>query len=239
MVQPWIELSELENPSDPYAEMAIDSATLILWSLSGRRYSGVTTVTEQYVCSQYDVPAGCVWEDSGRFVNQYGYMSYVTPSLNLPTVQRYGARIRLRQQPVRKILSVSIGDQVLPSGSYHIRNHSELVIESSFCGSICDGPEITYIYGVKPPSLGRLAAIELANEYIKYYNGEACALPERVTSVSRKGLNIELYDPGDFLDNGKIGLPRSDQFVSVVNPGKSKKPARVFSVDKPKGFTKI
>ena len=239
MVQPWIEASELENPSDPYAEMAIDSASLILWSLSGRKYSGVTTTLEHYVCPQYDVPAGCVWEDSGRFVNQYGLMTYITPTLNLPTVQRYGARIRLRQQPVRKILSVSIEGTVLPSSAYNLRNHSELTISSSFCGNICDGPEISYIYGVRPPSLGRLAAIELANEYIRYYNGEECALPERVTSVSRKGLNIEMYDPADYLDNGKVGLPRADQFIAVTNPGKALKPAKVFSVDKPKGYTTI
>lgn len=238
MVQPWVELDELDNPSDPYAELAIDSATYILWALSGRKYGGVNTTTEQYVCPQYDLPVGCSWETNEHFYTINGYNGYVVPPHLVTGSQKYGTRFRLRNRPVRKIHSVSIDGQELPSGSYYIRNTSELVISYSYCSSLCDGPEVTYTYGVRPPSLGRLAAIEMANEYVKYFNNEECSLPERVTSVQRKGISIEMYDPADFLDKGRIGLQLADTFIATTNPGRALKPAKVFSPDLPRGYSK-
>ena len=237
MVQPWLELSDLENPSDPYAEYAINSASFILWALSGRKYHGVTQVTEQYVCPEYDVPEGCSWDSDTHFYNVQGYSGYVVPNYLLPNYQKFGLRFRLRHQPVRKIYAVSIDGSLLPSSSYVLRNNSELVINDASATSLCAGPQVTYAYGVNPPDIGHLAAVEMANEYVKFFNHEACALPDRVTSVSRQGLTIEVYDPADFLDKGRIGLPLADVFIASTNPFKSQKPARVLSVDMPRGFT--
>lgn len=240
MVQPWLELAELDNPSDPYGEVAINSATFVLWSLSGRKYNGVRTSTEQYVCPEYDLPAGCSWVDESYFVTPGGYNGYVVSSVLSSNHQRYGVRIRLRHQPVRKILSVSVGGTVLPSANYYyIRNSSDLVIQDEACASLCDGPEVTYVHGTLPPDIGRFAAIELANEYVKFYNqDDSCSLPARVTSISRQGLDIQVYDPADFLDKGRIGLPLADAFIAATNPSRALKPAKIFSPDLPRGYTK-
>ncbi len=48
----WItpeELGEYEDTEFSYE--AAKSASYLLWALSGRKYSGVTTVTERYVCA--------------------------------------------------------------------------------------------------------------------------------------------------------------------------------------------
>jgi hypothetical protein len=230
MVQPWIEPSDLNNPSDPYAYIAIDSATYILWALSGRKFNGVAEITEQYVCPEFDIPSGCSWETSRRFLSPQGYYGYLVDRATggLPT------RIRLRQQPVRKIVRVEISGNVIPSADYQMRNNSSIVLNASSCSN----PIITYKYGAPPPQIGRMAAIELANEFLKAYNNDtSCELPKRVTSVQRQGLSIQAYDPAEFLDRGRIGLQLSDYFVSTVNPGRAHKPAKVFSPDMPRGYT--
>jgi hypothetical protein len=230
MVQPWLEPGDLENPSDPYAYLAIDSATYILWALSGRKYPGISEITEQYVCPEFDLPAGCSWENTRRFSTPQGFYGYITEW----HLSGSGSRIRLRQQPVRKIVKVESGGSVLPSSDYSIRNNSELILQSAPCSN----PVVTYKYGVHPPQIGKMAAIELANEFLKAYNNDsACELPKRVSSIQRQGLNIEIYDPAEFLDRGRIGLTLSDFFVASVNPGRAHKPAKVFSVDAPRGYT--
>lgn len=230
----WIDLSDLENPSDPYAEYAAYAATHILWRLSGRKYNGVSTITEQYVCPSNDIPANCSWTDYGTFRTPTGMMGYVPPAINQ---QGLNTRFRLRQQPVRKILSLSVAGSVIPSANYSLRNGSDLVIHGATGLSLCDNPEVTYKYGVRPPSDGVLAAIDLANELTKAYNGLPCNLPSNVVSVQKQGVNIEMFDPADFLDKGRIGLYSVDLFLAAANPGRAKKPARVFSPDRPRGYT--
>jgi hypothetical protein len=231
----WIEVGELDNPDDPYADYAAHSATYILWALSGRKYHGVSEITEQYVCPEYDIPANCSWVGHRTYRTADGVFGYIQDGLNHQSLH---TRIRLRQQPVRKIVSLSLGGSAIPSGSYFLRNGSDLVVNTGTCNfSLCDAPEVTYKYGVAPPSAGKLAALDLANELVKGYNGEACELPSNVVSIQRQGVSIEMFDPADFLDRGRIGLYSVDLFIAVSNSAKANKPAKVFSPDKPRGYT--
>lgn len=231
----WINLSDLDNPSDPYAEYAAYSATYLLWGLSGRKYSGVGEITEQYICPEYDIPANCSWVGHNTFTSHLGYYGYVVDQINH---QALHSRFRLRQQPVRKIVSVSVGGSAIASANYSLRNGSDLVINTGSCSfSLCDAPTVTYKYGVAPPSLGKLAAIDMANQLVKGWNGEACDLPDNVVSIQRQGVSIEMFDPAEFLDRGRIGLYRADLFIAWANPGKAKMPSKIFSPDKPRGYT--
>lgn len=236
MPELWFDIAELDNPSDPYAEYAAYAATYILWGLSGRKYHGISEITEQYVCPEYDIPANCSWVAHNRFTTPWGFYGYVPDAINH---QRLSSRFRLRQQPVRRITAVSVSGSAIPSGSYYLRNGSDFVLDGNTCGfTLCDAPEITYKYGVAPPSAGKLAAIDLANQLILGYNGEACDLPANVVNIQRQGLSIEMFNPVNFLENGRIGLYSVDLFLSVANPAKANKPAKVFSPDKPRGYTK-
>ena len=48
----WITPEELGTYAESeFAYEAAKAASNILWALSGRKYSGVTTVTERYVCA--------------------------------------------------------------------------------------------------------------------------------------------------------------------------------------------
>ncbi len=235
MVQPWIEVSDLNNPSDPYAEYSINAASFLLWSLSGRKYGGVREITEQYICPSYDIPINCSLDDSTK--------SFWNPSVNaqsyllLDSPQVLGTRIRLRQFPVRKIMSVSVDGVPLNAGNFHVRNNRILTITDAACPTLCSGPVVTYKYGVAPPDAGKLAAMEMANEFVKSFNGEACGLPEGTQSVSRQGLSIELLDPQMFLDKGRTGMLKVDYFITASNPTNALKPAKIFTPDSPRGYS--
>jgi hypothetical protein len=83
---------------------------------------------------------------------------------------------------------------------------------------------------------GRMAARVLALEFAKLWAGdEDCALPQRITSVSRQGVSYTILDQQDFLDELKTGLYVVDLFLKSVNPDKARAKARVFSVDVPRG----
>ena len=56
----------------------------------------------------------------------------------------------------------------------------------------------------------------LATEYGKAISGQACALPERITSITRQGVSWTLFDPQDFYDKGFSGMGRIDNWLAPV-----------------------
>jgi hypothetical protein len=83
--------------------------------------------------------------------------------------------------------------------------------------------------------MGKMAARTLAIEFAKLFNGDdTCALPQRVTSISRQGVSYTLLDSQDFIDEMRTGLYAVDLFLKSVNPDKAKAKARVFSTDVPR-----
>lgn len=235
MPQPWIRTDQLEFPQDPMAEYAVLTASFILWGLSGRKYHGVRRTTQTYVCSQDDLPVNCgfdpvlgAWRAPGSDVAILVAPNAVGPG--------QGRQFRLRNQPVRKIHSLTIAGEAAPSASYSVSNYRILRIDGDAEMSACSGATVDYSYGVGPPAAGEAAAIELANELILSWNdSEACSLPERTKSVSRQGLSFDMIDPMDFVDKGRTGLLKVDWFLKTANPSGANAPARVFSPDIPRG----
>ena len=76
---------------------------------------------------------------------------------------------------------------------------------------------MTYVISsnLPPGTVGKVGW--LASELMKSYQGSgACALPERITSVTRQGMTWTLLDPGDYLDRGLIGVPAVDAWLMAV-----------------------
>jgi hypothetical protein len=79
---------------------------------------------------------------------------------------------------------------------------------------------------------GRMAARTLALEFAKLWAGDDdCALPQRITSVSRQGVSYTILDQQDFIDELKTGLYAVDLFLKSVNPDKARAKAKVFTPD--------
>lgn len=91
--------------------------------------------------------------------------------------------------------------------------------------------EISYTFGVEPPTMGKVAAARLACEIYRLCSGGECSLPRRVQTITREGVTMAMLDPFDFLDNGKTGLYEVDLFLKAHNPAGRRRSAAIYSPD--------
>ena len=236
----WVTPDELGAPyaDSEFAYEACKSASGLLWSMSGRKYSGITTVTERYVCQNRIFRYGAS-------TNTYQAVLLDGAIFNIPADEFEGgvvdglspeSRIRLRGRPVTKIHSIRRRDGVvLDPSAYYLVDHSTVQAATGIPWTPCN-LEITYSYGTYAPTMGRMAARTLAIEFVKLFEGsDDCALPQRVTSIARQGISYTLLDNQDFIEEMRTGIYMVDLFLKSTNPDKARAKARVFSVDVPRG----
>ena len=238
----WITPEELGDYAESeFAYEAAKAASNLLWALSGRKYSGVTTVTERYVCAtlayrygsssrntRADLVLGDVY--NMPYSDMDSYTAVTTDGLSPQS------RLRLRGRPITKIHAMrNRAGVIMNPNSYYLVDHSTIQSVAGSRWSPCDS-EITYTYGIEPPTMGKMAARVLAMEFCKLWNGDDdCVLPQRVTSISRQGVSYTILDSQDFIDDMRTGLYSIDLFLKSVNPDKARNKARVFSPDVPRG----
>lgn len=238
----WITPEELGVYADTeFAYEAAKSASYLMWSLSGRKYSGITTVTERYVCATLSYRYGpSIRNNKAELILGDVYNIPYTDMDSYTAVTTDGlspqSRLRLRGRPITKIHTIrNRSGVVVDPSSYYLVDHSTIQAVSGAKWTPCD-IEVTYTYGTEPPALGRLAARTLAFEFCKLWNGDDdCMLPQRVTSVSRQGVSYTILDSQEFIDDLRTGLYVVDMFLKSVNPDKARAKARVFTPDVPRG----
>jgi hypothetical protein len=186
------------------AEAAVQEATWLLWSLTNKQYHGIECRQDEYQSR----PGLC--------------------------------RIRLAHQPVDEVFVVEriddCTDEVtevdswcsLSGGSVRLCCRagnpngltvpwSEAPASSWLCS--CDNGIVRIQYRVSdnlPPGAARVT-MRLANEFWKSAHNQKCALPDRITNVTREGVTWITLDPLDFLDKGLTGIGTVDQWLSSVN----------------------
>jgi hypothetical protein len=227
----WCTVRDLgpEWESSDYAPEAVKAASYIMWALSGRKYTGVTTVTERYVRFAPLINTRLLQEAAIINSRVNKALQIVEPWVSAET------RIRLRGQPVQKIESVrNVGGTIVNKDSYYVVDHSAVQFSEGALIVPAD-IEISYTYGAQPPVLGRMAARRVAIEFVKLWEGDTdCALPQRVTNVTRQGVTYTVLDSQDFLAEMRMGIYEIDLFLKAVNPNKAQKRSKVFSPDVPR-----
>jgi hypothetical protein len=237
----WVTTDELgEYSESDYAYEAIKTASYIMWGLSGRKFTGATTVTERYV-SMYDpyLSAG-----GGRYPYTPNLINGSVVNVPMGSQSRHShrdfqgdgtssyQRVRLRGRKVVRVHNLrDIRGNIIDPNTYYLSDHSTIygTPNASWNSS---NVEVTYTYGTPPPQAGRAAARILALELVKLYEGDdTCALPQRVTSVVRQGVSYTVLDSQDFIDELKTGIYAIDLFLRVANPDRARARARVFSPD--------
>jgi hypothetical protein len=240
----WTNAEDLGSyANSEYAYDAVKTASYLMWAMSGRKYSGTTTVTERYISSFSPylrvgasslnfspvLVQGQVQNVQVNVFGRYNDSDFAGDGSSAAT------RVRLRGRKVIKIHTVrdTNGNVVDPKEYYLVEHSTMLAIPgASWTPS---NVEITYTYGTEPPTAGRNAARMLALELVKLYEGDdTCALPQRVTSVSRQGVSYTILDQQDFIDQGKTGLYAVDLFLKTTNPDNARARSRVFSPDQPR-----
>jgi hypothetical protein len=228
----WITPDDLDDDLaiSPFAVEACEAASFILWGMSGRKWSGIYTVTENY---EIFVPEVSLLAISAQVSSPTvratpGVIPYLSNS-------RVTNRIKLRGRPVRSIESVTFLGEDTPIDpiGYQLQDHSTAVFAAPVTRSVA----IEYTYGALPPAAGRMAARALASQFALLWGGreDECSLPDRVTSVTRQNVSWVLLDNQDFIAELRTGIYAVDLFLKTVNPDKARARSRVFSPDVPRG----
>lgn len=222
----WADVSEMPDPTNPFNEMALEMASHILYKLTGEKFQGIHTVTEMYN------------------VNQNSQLMPTQPAVirgqmyNLPRSSAGELKLYLRHRPIRDIVSITEMGTVLNPNSYEIRNRSFVIKKNKlpWLSDTLNEIEITYTYGALPPIAGKMAALKLAQELtLSWSDSPDCALPVRLSSVARQGVQITVLDPQEFLDKGRTGLYEVDLFLRVYNPDGARKKSKLYVPGRSRG----
>lgn len=238
-------------------------ASVILNELSGRQFPGdcVRTVRpcrEGCGCWAgwgYGTGIG-PWPQWGwGYDSVTGYWSWIDGDAN-----RCGcgsdSQITLAGWPVGAILEVKIDGAVLDPAGYRLDERRKLVrldtpataedpvVRNRWprCQNITlpdtePGTwSVTYQWGGGPPSLGRMAAAQLARELWKACQpGMTCALPSKVVKVVKQGVTYErVTTTANLFRTGATGLSLVDAFVATVNPTGKRRRNVVWTPDRPR-----
>lgn len=232
--------------------MAEASAAQTLRMLTGYRVGGCATTVRP--CKRSCVPG--TWlvapETWGSYAGYsgYGYSPYVRDG------QWYNAcgcqsdncsctEVREVYLPghAGRIDSVQVDGVVLDPTAYRVDNGNQLVRQDGLDWPVCqdmnlpDGQEgtfsVTYLDGNPVDALGAHVAGILAQEFARACVNAACALPDRVQSLTRQGISMQMQPDETEFPGGRTGVRFVDDWIQVWNPTASL-PAGVYSPDAPK-----
>jgi hypothetical protein len=244
----------------PMRDSALELATTFLWGATGRRF-GVCPVTVrpsqadrgQLLYRSFPVIPGMAglgdfssggpvgpFLFGGRWFNS-GCASACCGSSSCAIVLR---------GPVASVDEVLVADEVIPASAYRVdvtMGTYLLVRVDGQCWPMCQNftadpgePgsfEVTYGHGTAVPASLKIAAALLACEYAKFLTGGACALPPKMTRLSRQGVEIEVAPPDP--DDGKTGIKLVDDLITSLNPTGRQRPPIALSPDAPENCDRI
>lgn len=147
--------------------------------------------------------------------------------------------------PVASVEKVIVDGQTLPPSSYRVDNRQTLVrldgrtwprtqnLTAPATDTDAKGGtfEVTYRRGVPVPAGGQVAAGVLALELAKSAcQDRDCSLPQRVQSVTRQGVSVDILDEFEDVKEGRTGIWLIDSWIaSVSRPNRG---GRVYSPDR-------
>ncbi|MGH3921879.1 MAG: hypothetical protein ACRDTT_03210 [Pseudonocardiaceae bacterium] len=216
----WAQAHEL--PSDSQSLHTLDTwcsilalATDILWAASDRRWRNVLA---SETATPESPPSACVTRHGYAFDHR----------VTAPWAGDDPVRVRLPRPDVTAITAAEIGG--VPFAAY--RRAGNYAVRTDGRGwPMVTTTLITYDFGRLVPHSGKLAAIILAGELGKAFAGKACALPARVTSVTRQGLSFDMLESLEVLKEGLTGLYAVDQWIMATNQSRRGQVGQVWSPD--------
>jgi hypothetical protein len=213
---PWIDGADVaaccnaEASDSTIFDAAAETASDILFELSGRQYAGLCERTVRpcrttcawplQVLSRGYVVAWGGWGWNWG----YGWWGWQNGT---PCGCRHLSTVKLAGYPVQAIVEVKIDGAVVSPDTYRLDRQRDLVrvrplstdnfLRWPSCQAL-DLPDtqpgtfsVTYTYGADPPQAGVDAAAELACEIYKSCLDQPCALPRGTARVTRQGITIE------------------------------------------------
>lgn len=159
-------------------------------------------------------------------------------------------RISLGAYPIRTISEVRVDGAVLAPSAYQVEDRRWLrridgplwnMTQNLDADPLVDDNtlQVAFLWGQAPDESGVHACKVFGTELALAATGKACALPERIQSLTRDGATLALLDPFEFLDKGLTGVFVVDLFITSVNPDRQRRRAQVISPDFPRPVTRV
>ncbi len=221
---------------------ALSFATQVIWAATGRRF-GLCAVTIRPCIGRSEglyqtFPVAGHWSVygvTGGITVQYG-------SCDCCERSACSAAALPLPGPVASITTVTIDGVVVDPSTYRLDGH--LLVRQDGAGwpvtqdlSAAEGSadtfSIAYQRGEAVPTILNDVAGRYACEVAKGMVGGSCALPNRIQSLTRNGIDLTMMDPGDYLSQGRTGFAEIDQMITAYNPDGLRSRPRVLSPDLP------
>lgn len=211
--------------SDELLQTEISVATDLLYTLSGRQFSGECSAIVR-PCGQPNcfnaIPRSGSWTGVGQYVADPS--AYPPPSCGCRRLHK----VDLGLWPVSNIVYVRVDGTFVDPTTYRLDENRYLVrLDGEDPWPRCqhldraateDGTfEVMVEYGIAPPPSGVAAANIMACELTKAALGGDCAIPRRARTVNRQQISFTMIDTSA-LSEGLTGIYEVDLFITAYNP---------------------
>lgn len=140
------------------------------------------------------------------------------------TYRQHGRTIVLRQGPVESVDLVEAVDpcdedaESTALEGWCWAGDNAVTLNGASLGA-CNRTEMVRVHyrtkdNLPPGTMSHL--VWLAEQHNLASTGQSCALPERVTNITRQGVSWTMLDPMDFLTKGMTGVGRIDSWLSTA-----------------------
>lgn len=218
---------------------ARDYATTILWAATGRQF-GLCEVTVR-PCGARPCSEGAQWWgydwSGGTWVPYIFNGTWFNCACPGTCCCEPDSQLRL-MGPVSEIVEVLIGGVAVDPATYYVYDEHWLVRTGGFRWPFCADLnslvsdttlEVTYLRGTPVPAALLTAAATLACEWGKACIGADCRLSNRVTSIIRQGITIDMVPAQELLENGMTGLWEVDAIIRAYNPYGNVQRLRIYA----------
>ena len=220
---------------------ARDYAATILWAATGRQFGLCEITVRPCGMRRCDSGLGEFWGydwSGGTWVPYIFNGQWFNCMCGAVCCCEPRCQVRL-MGPVFSIIEVTIGGIAVDPATYRVDDDHWLVRTAGECWPQCadmdtdDGDnvfEVTYQRGTAVPNALLRAAAALACEWAKACVGDdTCRLSNRVTSVARQGITIDMVSPDDLLDSGLTGRWEVDTVIRALNPHRNVERLRIYA----------
>lgn len=245
---------DLPTGSEAVSGTALQIASELLWSLSGRQFGLCATTLRPCRDDCY----GDTWSSALGTMTSYPQpLLYAGNWYNITCgTCTSGCSCTSVSQvtlpgPIYEITQVKVDGVVLTPGvDYRLDDYRLLVRLGGDSWPLCNDINladtevgtwsVTFRSGRPLPELGKLALGVMTDEFIKMLLCNTdCKLPKPVQSLSRQGVSLTFIDPNQLFANGRTGLYIPDMFISTYNPGGMRRRAQVYNIDSPQRYRQV
>jgi hypothetical protein len=239
---------DLSAYSPEITGVALQAATEILYSLTGRRYGTTQMTIRPCRRGQFDAmyPGGGNWWMWGQWPRPLFYSGVW---YNITCGNCTGGTCSCNYideawmpSPVSSVDGVMVDGVALNPSAYQLRDYRYLQrIDGSnwpLCNDLTKSDSnvgtwsVTLTLGEAVPQMGQIAVGELACQFVKLLaNDSSCTLPKPVQQLVRQGVTMNFLDPNQIFANGRVGLYMCDMFIASQNPHALMERARSYDVD--------